>query len=122
VPTKVVDQGNELVDVSTPKKHPSTLPPLFKSLVVQKVVIMNELNSRSKGGEENDANGDESISEPRMEHTKEEPKDPYGDEVAKHPTKKPKNSSIVVTNKSKNIVKGGSSKVKKGKHKKRLIA
>ncbi len=64
MPTKVVDQGNELVDVSTPKKHPSTLPPLFKSLVVQKVVIMNELNSRSKGGEENDGNGDESISEP----------------------------------------------------------
>ncbi len=122
MPTKVIDQSNELVDVSTPKKHPSTLPPLFKSLVVQKVVIVNELNSRSKVGEENDGNGDESISEPIMEHTKEEPKDPYGDEVAKHPTKKPNNGSIFVTNKSKNIVEGGSSKVKKGNHKKRLIA
>jgi hypothetical protein len=33
--TKVVDQGNELADVSTPKKqNPLALQPLFKSLAV----------------------------------------------------------------------------------------
>ncbi len=36
-----------------------------------------------------------------MEHTEEEPKDPYGDEVAKHPTKKPNNGSTTVTKKKK---------------------
>jgi hypothetical protein len=76
---------------------------------------------RSEGGEENDGNGDESISETRMEHIEEELEDPYGDEVAKHPTEKPKNGFIVVTKKSKSIVEGGSSQVKKGEHKKRPI-
>ncbi len=39
----------------------------------------------------------------------------------KHPTNKPKNGSIVVPKKSKSIVEGGPSQVKKGKRKKRLV-
>jgi hypothetical protein len=37
IPTKVITHGNELVDVSTPKKNPSPLQPHAKSLVVQRV-------------------------------------------------------------------------------------
>jgi hypothetical protein len=41
--------------------------------------------------------------------------------LQKHPTNKPKNGFIVVTKKSKSIVEGGPSQVKKGKCKKRLV-
>jgi hypothetical protein len=59
VPTKVVDQGNELTDVSTPKKQNLlALQPLFKSLAVYKATIKKELNMGFEGGEENDGNGD----------------------------------------------------------------
>ncbi len=79
------------------------------------------MNLGSKGGEENDGDGDESINKHGMEHTEENLEDPYGDEVANHPTTKPKNGSIVITKKNKSIVKRCPSLVKKVKHKKRLV-
>jgi hypothetical protein len=122
VPTKVLDHGNELVNVSIPKKqNPLALQPLSKSLMVQKVAIKKEFNSRFEGEEENDGDWEGSISEPGMEHTEEEPENPYGDEIAKHLAKKPNNGPNDVTNKSKNIAEGGPSLMKKGKYKKRPI-